>query len=533
MRALLVLALAAAAAHASALAAQAPHPGKAVYDRWCAGCHGAGGKGDGPAADRMLPRPRDFTTALYQVRTTPSGSLPLDADVRRVVDEGMPGTAMPGWKGKLSEGERDAVVGYLKTLSPFFGQGEAPRAMAFGDPPGESEAGLAEGRELYVKTECWKCHGRAGRGDGPSAPTQDDDSGFPIRPADLTENWHFNGGGTTEDIYRRLRTGLDGTPMPSFTDQIEAGLMTDEQLWRVAQYVRSLSPAEAPRVRDVVRAAQAEGPLPASPDDPAWAGAERFYVPLVGQVVAKPRWFAPTVDGVWVQALHDGRELALRLAWHDPSRSPSPAWLPWQRLVLGSMGPREELPPAPQDLPDAFAVQFPLRIPAGMERPYFLMGSSREPVYLWRWQSDAPAPAEALGRGLGRVEPLPAGAQAVRGAAVFDQGEWRLLLRRPLATRDTADRLQLRVGEAIPIAFFAWDGSNAEAGTRGAISSWYYVYLDRPTPATVFAAPVMATVLTAGLGLLLVARAQRRERRGGTAGAATGTAPPPEEAPGG
>ena len=44
--------------------------GKVVYDRWCAGCHGTDGRGEGPGALTMLPRPRDFTRALYQVRTT-------------------------------------------------------------------------------------------------------------------------------------------------------------------------------------------------------------------------------------------------------------------------------------------------------------------------------------------------------------------------------------------------------------------------------------------------------------------------------
>src|SRR5687768_5271762 len=94
--------------------------GKAVYDRWCAGCHGADGKGVGPGAARMLPRPRDFTRAQYQIRTTASGELPTDADIRRIIDFGMPGTAMPGWEEILTENERDELVTYLKSFSRFF-----------------------------------------------------------------------------------------------------------------------------------------------------------------------------------------------------------------------------------------------------------------------------------------------------------------------------------------------------------------------------------------------------------------------------
>src|SRR3989442_10574201 len=42
-----------------------------------------------------------------------------------------------------------------------------------------------------------------------------------FRSADLHQSWRFRGGPTAADIYRRLRTGLDGTPMPSFSDLID------------------------------------------------------------------------------------------------------------------------------------------------------------------------------------------------------------------------------------------------------------------------------------------------------------------------
>src|SRR5215208_2381058 len=108
------------AAVAGAQAAPAAPAGKAVYDEWCAGCHGVDGKGDGPAADRMLPQPRDFTRGVFQIRTTASGELPTDADLQRVIDEGMPGTAMPGWKSHLTGRERSDVLAYIKTFSTFF-----------------------------------------------------------------------------------------------------------------------------------------------------------------------------------------------------------------------------------------------------------------------------------------------------------------------------------------------------------------------------------------------------------------------------
>ena len=500
----------AAALGPTPLLAQSDHPGKPTYDRWCAGCHGVDGAGEGPGAAYMLPRPRDFTQALYQIRTTPSGALPTDADILHVIDYGMPGTAMPGWRELLSRDEREALVDYLKTFSAFFDD-DAPAPIDFGSAPGASDERLAEGRALYERVECWKCHGQEGRGDGQSAPTQTDDNDFPIRPADLTENWHFNGGGTVEDIYRRFRTGLDGTPMPSYSDLIEANVATEDELWSLALYVRSLSPEETPRAREVVRAARVDDALPASGTDDDWADVERFYVPLVGQIIEQPRWFAPGVDGVWVQAVHDGSELVMRLTWSDPSRSPDPVWVSWQNLVWNAMQPQEgDAPDA--SLPDAFAVQFPRALPEGMERPYFLMGTQREPVYLWHWTSTAQSPVEALGRGLARIEPLP-GESMVSGSADFAHGRWSLVLRRALAVPEgDGDRLGFPLTTAVPVAFFAWDGSNGEAGKRLSLSSWYYVYLDEPASMAVYVTPAVVALLAAALLVLLVSRAQRRAR---------------------
>ncbi|MGH7637283.1 MAG: c-type cytochrome [Gemmatimonadaceae bacterium] len=487
--------------------AQAAPRGKAVYDKWCAECHGVNGAGDGSAATYMLPRPRDFTKAVYQIRTTGSGELPTDADIRHVIDEGMPGTAMPGWATLLNREQRDDLVAYLKSFSQFF-SGAAPAAIAIGEAPGSSDETIADGRTAYATLECAKCHGEQGRGDGQSAPTLTDDLDRPIRAADLGASWNFNGGSSVEDIYTRLRTGLDGTPMPSFSDAVDAKVVTDEQLWHVAQYVRSLSPEDPPEVREVVRAALTSGALPASPDDSAWNAVERFWVPLVGQIIIKPRWFSPTVNGIWVQALHNGQALTLRLSWHDPSRSPDPAWDEWLGRMSASMTAADG-PNATRQGSDRIVVQFPERIDAA-EPPYFLGGDSRRPVYVWRWTSDSATVREARGTGLGQFTTRPS--SALTHAAMFDHGEWRLQITRALVPPDTTAAPVFATGRAIPIAFFAADGSNGEDGVRGSVSAWYAIYLDVPTPQRVYIAPAAAMLLTAGLGLLMVRQAQRRER---------------------
>lgn len=503
----LLVGLAGPGAAARVAAQEGDHPGKPVYDRWCAGCHGVEGDGQGPAAAWMLPRPRDFTEAQYQIRTTPSGALPTDADILRVINEGMPGTSMPGWEARLSTRQREDLVDYLKSFSRFFEFEDAPAPIEVGGTPGMSDEAIENGRRIYQEIECWKCHGDGGRGDGTSAPTQTDAAGYPIRPADLTEGWLFNGGGSAEAIYTRLRTGLDGTPMPSFSDLVDAGVISNDDLWDLALYVRSLSPETEPEVRDVIRASLAEGELPASIDDEAWTDVPRSYVPLVGQIIVESRWFAPAVDGVWVQAVHDHDQLVMRLTWNDPSQSPDSAWADWRALIA------EYVEPPPDDAgpaADGLTVQLPASMPDGRELPYFLGGTPRDPVHLLEWRSDGTL-REALGRGLDRVEPLP-GPTSTTGSAAFDRGQWRLMVRRPLATGDD-QRLDLPTGTAIPVAFFAQDGSSGETGHRGSVSAWYFLYLDTPVPSTVYTLPITATILTAGLGLLVVARARRTERR--------------------
>ena len=489
----------------SGLAAQDVERGEELYRRWCQECHGAEGEGDGPAADRMLPRPRDLTEARYQIRSTPSGQLPTGEDLREVIREGVPGTTMPGWPN-LSRSDREDLVAYLESLSRFFEAGDAPEPVEMGEPPGGGEEAVEAGRQVYEELECFRCHGQSGRGDGASAPTLEDWQDRPIRAADLTEPWTFNGGSSVEAIHARFVTGLDGTPMPSQMSAVESGVVDREDLWNLAYYVRSLGPERSPpRIRDAVRVARVDGELPAGPDDGAWAEAERYWFPLAGQVIERPRQFEPMVDGVWVQGVHDGEELVLRLSWNDPSSSPDSAWREWRRKVADVM--YDDGTPIPTEaLPDRLAVQFPTEVPEGRERPYFLMGSSQEPVYLWRWDS-GDGHGEAVATGLGTASSLDGG--ELDGAGEWEAGRWRVTFRRPLEA-DGDRRIGFPTGVPVPVAFFAWDGDNGEDRTRGSVSSWYFLVLEEPTGSRVYAVPLVAVLLTGGLGWLLSRRARRR-----------------------
>jgi mono/diheme cytochrome c family protein len=208
--------------------------GKNVYDAHCIECHGESGRGDGPSAAYLTPHPRDFTSAKYKIRSTESGSVPTDEDLMQSVRQGLYGTAMPAWARILSDAEIADVVTYIKGLSPQFAT--APRPVTVGAGVPSSPESIARGQQAYDKLQCGKCHGSDGRGTGAVATTFEDEWKQPLRAADLTEPWTFHGGATARDVYLRFRTGMAGTPMPSFADAA-----SDSEMWDLSNYVVSMA----------------------------------------------------------------------------------------------------------------------------------------------------------------------------------------------------------------------------------------------------------------------------------------------------
>jgi cytochrome c oxidase cbb3-type subunit I/II len=245
--------------------------GKEVYERRCIGCHGAKGDGNGQAATFLEVRPRNFTTATFKFRSTPSGSLPTDGDLLRTLSDGVRGTAMPTWH-ELQEKDRLAVIQYVKYAlavdrsdpqkpNAFFTQEEPQPPIYVGTPPKPTPELLAKGKQLWADVKCAQCHGDGGKGDGPSANELKDDWGFPIRPADLTTG-RFKSGPAVSDIYRTMTTGLNGTPMPSFA----SSLTNDQDRWALAYYVVALSAYKDPLTGKPLPMPQAEMKALDSPD---------------------------------------------------------------------------------------------------------------------------------------------------------------------------------------------------------------------------------------------------------------------------
>src|SRR6266508_4761643 len=123
------------------------------------------------------------------------------------------------------------------------------------------------------------------------------------------------------------------------------------------------------------------------------------------------------------------------------------------------------------------ALQFPARAGQETERPYVLMGDGPDPVSLLRWTSDG-AVGEATASGIDKIVPRMADALKAVGKAVFADGQYRLVIKRPRATKDP-NELAFPVGRFLPVAFMAWDGGAGEIGSRMSFSSWYYLRLER------------------------------------------------------
>lgn len=188
-----------------------------VYRQHCEECHGRSGRGDGERARSLGFHPRDFSLGAFKCRCTPNGALPSDGDLTRTITEGLAGSPMTGFGDKLSADEVRLAIGFVKSLTPRFESDGAPACMELGDEAAASAASADDGGSLYRMLGCWKCHGPAGRGDGPSSESLVDDWGHAIRVPDFVRSGKLKCGAEPLDIYRTLHTGMNGSPMPSFT----------------------------------------------------------------------------------------------------------------------------------------------------------------------------------------------------------------------------------------------------------------------------------------------------------------------------
>jgi mono/diheme cytochrome c family protein len=231
-------------AHVNGLTGNAA-AGKESYRRWCVGCHGKEGNGEGENAQWIEPKPRDFTEALFRWRSTPTGTLPTDQDLYDTITRGVVDTLMPTWR-PLTPQTRVDLVAYIKTFSPKWKTQKPGTPISIPPEPPQTIDSVLHGRQLFDQMQCWKCHGPEGRGDGPSAITLTDDKGEPIRPYNFHDGTRFRCGETNQDLYKIFMTGLDGTPMPSFADSLKP-----QDAWDLVHFLRTLQPNVKSESRNV------------------------------------------------------------------------------------------------------------------------------------------------------------------------------------------------------------------------------------------------------------------------------------------
>ena len=165
------------------------------------------------------------------------------------------------------------------------------------------------------------------------------------------------------------------------------------------------------------------------------------------------------IVGIDVQAVHNGKEIAFRLVWDDRTESQP-----------GESGGTETYA-------DAVALQFPSQYAGESERPYFLMGdsASHRSVVLAEHDGNGGVGTDhriqkVFSRGTMR---------GIQSQGLFDDGQYRVVMKRALQTKNAAKEIQFAIGQFLIISLTAWDGSNGEHdGGKRTVMAWYNLYLE-------------------------------------------------------
>ena len=535
--------------------------GTELYQRNCAQCHGDKGDGNGVAAPHLQPRPRDFTSGKFKIRTTPNGALPTDEDLKHIIRVGMPYSSMPGWP-HLTDVEIANLVYYVKSFSPEFAKPDGQvEGMKIPTPPALSNESVERGKQSYAELGCAKCHGELGRTDGLTAPTLKDDFDHPILPADLTRPWTFRGGATREDIFRAVTTGLNGTPMPAFGEALSV-----EQRWDLTDFIHSLGGSESPNYSSLLTAKKTVEEIDLAKADTLFDQAPPAFFPIVGQIMQPGRAFYPASTGITARAVYNDSDLAIELRWHDMRGDTSGKNGPELAVPAteddgeadvakpaaakaddgGGWGDAEAEPkPAAaandgwgdaeakpdtatggddpwgdsdgggaaagagtkSEFSDAVAIQFPVTLPATIRKPYFIFGDKDNPVHVWFADLAKKNPSLYVGHGSDNLEAL--GARDLAAVSRFEKGEWRVVFKRRMRS---AGALSFEENGFAPVAFSAWDGASRERGNKRGLTTWWSIYFEpaeKPSPIGPMAASALGVLV---LELAFVAWARRRKQ---------------------
>jgi mono/diheme cytochrome c family protein len=279
--------------------------GREVYTAQCAGCHGTTGDGNGPAGAHLNPPPRDYRKGVFKFTSTPRGSKPRHDDLRRILRYGAKGTSMPAFRF-LSEEDTEAVIAYVKVLASrgqleidlireatdeldedgnfdpevvaefvqdiaaSWGRAEDELVRELTVNPPRTAETVLDGAAAFAEFSCVKCHGPDARG-SKSADVGQDIWGRTAYPANLAMGM-LHGGRRPIDIYRRIYSGINGTPMPSSKDPNTAIDETPEarsdRIWHLVHFVTAVIEDNRvpPECQEVIDEALEKQAAPAAPE---------------------------------------------------------------------------------------------------------------------------------------------------------------------------------------------------------------------------------------------------------------------------
>ena len=95
--------------HPSVVLAESAEKGEKVFEQYCVSCHGRTGKGDGQLAEVLNPPPANLTSEQTQAKA--------DEELREIIENGKPGTAMASYKNDLSQSQIADILTYLRTFN--------------------------------------------------------------------------------------------------------------------------------------------------------------------------------------------------------------------------------------------------------------------------------------------------------------------------------------------------------------------------------------------------------------------------------
>jgi hypothetical protein len=225
------------------------------------------------------------------------------------------------------------------------------------------------------------------------------------------------------------------------------------------------------------------------------------------------------VDEVWARSFYNDKEITFMLEWDDRNKS-----LMNEEAKKIDPNTMPEVPPSGTAVADkgvrnwpvfddAVAIQFPAKwkdlVPP--VKPRFIFGDAKYAVDLWKWEATSGSKAYT-GKGWDNLA-FREDKHLKVVQAQFSEGQWRVIMKRDLKTDDPENEVQFELGYYIPIAFFAWDGHNGDAGRKMSMTTWYYTILEPPVPMKVYYLPPVMALFVVGIQFWLYSKFDVRRRK--------------------